>query len=70
MVVVKDGYEMLALVNRGDNHFDAIIDRKSKFQPFVVCLNYDITDGTWGQGAYFEKYEIAKNYLADRMRNE
>jgi hypothetical protein len=70
MVVVKDGYEMLALVNRGDNHFDAIIDRKSKFQPFVVCLNYDITDGTWAQGEYFEKYEIAKNYLADRMRNE
>jgi len=70
MVVVKDGYEMLALVNRGDNHFDAIIDRKSKFRPFVVCLNYDITDGTWGQGEYFEKYEIAKCYLACRMRNE
>ena len=30
-------------------------------EPFVVALGYDIADGTWRSGWYYETEDIAKN---------
>lgn len=63
--VVKDGYSMVMLMNEGIS-WHAIIYRK-KTDDFVFCSNYDIKDGTWGQGHYCMTYVGAltamKEYL-------
>lgn len=61
--VVKDGYKVLyemfylgtpiALIDRGETRGDR----------YVVAWNYDSSDGTWGQGHYFEYKAQAENYI-------
>ena len=51
---VKEGYTMLMLMNEGAT-WHAIIYR-SRTDDYVFCYNYDIKDGTWGQGHYCSTY--------------
>lgn len=64
-VVVKDGYTMLALVS-ADGIFHAVIFRE-RTGDFVYCWNYDIEDGTWGQGHYFTYYASAIKEMASHF---
>lgn len=58
-VKVKEGYELMLLMKVAHgNHYNAIIHRE-KPDDYVFCTNYDITDGTWGQGHYCTKYSGA-----------
>ena len=59
--VVKEGYTMCLLMNEGVS-YHAIIHR-NKTQDFVFCSNYDIYDGTWGQGHYCATYTGALECL-------
>ena len=65
-VVVKEGYTLLALVSDGA-FYHAIINRNSKYEPYVYCYGYDITDGVWGQGHYYDTYAEAANDLAHHI---
>ena len=62
---VKDGYTMVMLMQEGLS-WHAIIHRE-KADDFVFCSNYDIKDGTWGQGHYCSTYvgalKAMKEYL-------
>ena len=63
--VVKDGYKLIAINERFGT--DAIIYRES-MKDYVVCLSYDVTDGTWGQGRYTgENIEDAYRVYIERI---
>ena len=43
-----------------------LIDRDTKFQPYVVCWLFDPDTYTWAQGHYFQYKEDAHKYLVQR----
>lgn len=57
-ICVKSGFELMALV-RCDDTYHAIIHRNTSFEPYIFCYCYDVTDGTWGQGHYYDTYAQA-----------
>lgn len=63
--VVKEGYTMVMLMNEGIS-WHAIIYR-NKVDDFVFCSNYDIKDGTWGQGHYCQTYTGALSAMAEYL---
>ena len=50
-VVVKENYTLRVLIKDSYGTYHAIIYRE-RTDDYVFCWNYDITDGTWGQGHY------------------
>lgn len=55
-VVVKEGYELMLLMKSWCGNMYLAIIYRERTDDFVFCTNYDITDGTWGQGHYCVKY--------------
>lgn len=54
-VTVKEEYHLMKIGEvRGTGTKVALLERRTKFEPYIVAWNYDINDGTWGQGHYFE----------------
>ncbi len=56
--VTKDGYEVVAKFPKY-----VLINRKTAFQPWIAAYEYDETDGTWGNGNYFDRIEDAISYI-------
>lgn len=46
----------------------ALIDRETGYQPWVVAWNYDEAWQQWGQGHYFNEFEMAARYYMDNYR--
>ena len=65
---IKKGNEMLALVKHG-NVFHAIIHIKAKDE-YVVCYDYNTSDGTWIEGHYCKIYEVALKVLVRLLSKE
>lgn len=73
--VTQQGYKIKALVqdvtcyDDGTPHYIAIVHReKSPIEPYVVCHGYDIREGDWGNGYYYNSYDKALAKLADLIR--
>lgn len=70
-IVVKEGYEVMAMIKEpffGNDSYTAIIKMPSnKCTPYVVAVNYDITDGTWGHGIYCTTYSGAAGVFKDHL---
>ena len=60
---VKDGYKLIDIKVSKAGDIVALIDRNISFCSFVVAWNYNLNDGTWGQGHYFETMASAKRYF-------
>ena len=70
-VNVKDDYRLMWF-NKVPNEtlYVAVLKRESLCHPYIVAWAYDIYDGTWGQGHYFETRNDAFNcfltYIEER----
>ena len=69
-IVLKESYELKAFVApKSGNYCYAIIKRNNcPLQPYVFCSGYDVTDGSWGAGYYFDTYEEAAKLLVKYMK--
>ena len=65
-VAVQEGRELLTLVKQG-NMYHAIIHLINKDE-YVACYNYDISNGSWGQGHYCMTHEGAIKALVDILQ--
>ena len=69
----KQGYEILSLVDTGAMitedrpYLLAIAKRETDFKPYIFCDGYDLTNGTWGTGSYYDSFDDASVYLAKRL---
>ena len=69
-VTVKEDYELLRIGERkGTGTKVALLLRHSKFEPYIVAWNYDINDGTWGQGHYLSNSREAHNLYESYIFN-
>ncbi len=57
-IVVKENYKLCALIQDRYGAYHAIIYRK-RTEDYVFCWNYNVTNGTWGQGHYVTTFESA-----------
>lgn len=69
----KHGYKILSLVDTGAMiaedrpYLLAIAKRETDFKPYIFCDGYDLTNGTWGTGSYYDSFDDASVYLAKRL---
>lgn len=64
-IKLLNNYELLAIEKDG-KEYNAIINRNTKATPYVVCMGYNLKDGTWDYGLYCEDEETAFHYLYRR----
>lgn len=69
-VTVKDEYELLRIGERkGTSTKVALLMRVSKYQPYIVAWDYNVNDGTWGQGHYLSNSREAHNLYESYIFN-
>ena len=68
-VVVKENYTLRTLIRDSYGTYHAIIYRE-RTDDYVFCWNYDIGDGTWGQGHYCSTFFKAWNEMCASTRHD
>lgn len=69
----KQGYKILSLVDTGAKitedrpYLLAIAKRETDFKPYIFCDGYNLADGTWGAGRYYDSFYDASVYLAKQL---
>lgn len=69
----NQGYKILSLVDTGimitDNrpYLLAIAKRETDFEPYIFCNGYDLSNGTWYHGAYYDSFYHASVSLAKEL---
>lgn len=65
-VQVKDEYHLIQVgEQRGTSIIVAMLERRTSFEPYIVAWDYNVNDGTWSQGHYFQKCNDAYLFYLD-----
>lgn len=69
----KQGYKILSFIDTGAMitedrpYLFAIAKRETDFNPYILCVGYDLTNGTWGHGRYYDSFDDASVDLAKEL---
>ena len=48
----------------------ALVKREATYDPWIAAYHYDDSDGTWGQGHYFQTEEDALDWIRRKYEEE